>query len=381
MEFVSMLKQMMTGDKFTSNRKTSKPPRQNKATQVQEVEFNNSTLRMAKLMGWEYLIKDNFLRFTPGVIDWLFKEPVGQISIDELSLSIHPLQRETFNKKVAHAISNGVGFEIEIKKYTADGKEKWLRIVCQTERKNGHTTKLSGIMQDITLQKKKEKRRIQQHLDVPYQLLQRSLWEHENELGRIAVEIHENISQVLIVARNYLQIDLIEFTPLGGKKERGIKIIEKAIRQLKELYERIEVPPLRLMGLEGSLTELIERYNKQTSTQLVLTAFDALIEEADDLIKLTLIRLTKELIKNVRVHSQASEAWVSLDMNENEIQLTVKDDGIGFYPYKTQWGTGLRRAEIMITSLGGLLELNSSPGKGCDALVTLPFSYRALRLD
>jgi len=373
MDFTTIIKQMINGQKPIRQKKISVASPKNSLPE-NETALENNTLRLAKIVGWEYRIAEDFLHYTPGIMDWLFVNQPGQASLDELSKSTQAVQQESLRKKISQAISSGIGFEAEIKKQTTQGKEKWVRVYCQTERSDGQIVKLIGAAQDITLEKKRELRALQQQLIMPYQLLQRSQWEHENELGRIAVEVHENISQVLIVARNYLQIDLIELTPANGKHKRGIKIVEKVIHQLKELYERIDIPPLLLLGLEGALTELIERYNRQTPTQLVLTAYDETIEQTDELTKLTLIRLVKELLNNIRIHAQAVEAWVSLEKNENGILLMVKDDGIGFYPDKKQWRAGLRRVEITSSMLGGKLQVNSSPGKGCDIIINLPFS-------
>lgn len=374
MEFTRIIKQMISGQKSISQNNLSRASPKEQLLLENEAALINLTLRLARLVGWEYIIAEDCLNYTPGIMDWLFINQPGQASLDELSRSTQAWQQETLKRKINHAITSGTGFEAEIKKQAAQGKERWVRVSCQTVRSNGQITKLVGTVQDITLQKNREFSTLQQQLVVPHQLLQRSLWEHENELGRIAVEVHENIAQVLIVARNYLQLDLIELTLPEGKHERGIKIVEKAIHQLKELYERIDIPPLPLLGLEGALTELIERYNRQTPTQLVLTAYDETIEQTDELTKLTLIRLAKELLNNIRIHAQAAEAWISLEKTEKGILLHVKDDGIGFYPDKAQWRGGLRRAEITSNMLGGEIRVNASPGKGCDVMVILPLS-------
>jgi signal transduction histidine kinase len=374
MEFTRIIKQMINGQKSIAQEKVSKSPLNKKAVLHSEASLNSNTLRLAKIVGWEYDIEEDCLHYTPGIMDWLFASQPGRASLDELSRSTPPPQQESLRRKIDRAISGGTGFEAEIKKYTAEGKEKWVRVSCQTERTNGRISKLLGTVQDITLQKRKELRTLQQHLIIPYKLLQRSQWEHENELGRIAVEVHENISQVLIVARNYLQIDLFETLSHKVKPERGIRIVEKAIHQLKELYERIDIPPLLLLGLEGALAQLIDRYSRQTPAQLTLAVYDEALEQADELTKLCLLRLVKELLNNIRVHAQASEAWVSLEKTEEGIRLMVKDDGVGFYPDKEQWRTGLRRVEITSNLLGGNMQVYSSPGKGCDVMVTLPFS-------
>ena len=210
-------------------------------------------------------------------------------------------------------------------------------------------------------------------MNLSQQLLQRAIWQQENELGRIAVNLHENISQVLIVARNYLKTDRTELMKENSKYERGIKIIEQAIEQIKELYAKIEVPPLQLLGLQGSLSELIEKYNQLTPTQFELSDYNEQIEEANEMVKLSLVRIAKELINNIGVHAQASDACISLELIDRGILLSVKDDGIGFYPDKKQWRGGLNKVEILTSQLRGHLQVHSTPGKGCEVLVALPW--------
>ncbi len=381
MELARIIKQMMNGIGSNEPNKISRASPEEKETFAMGPSLKIATLRLAKLVAWEYHVAENSLRYTPDILDWLFVSNRGQDSWEEFCKGANPTHKENMRKKIALAISTGASFETEFKKQTPQGKEKWVLVRCMTEQKNGQVCKLLGTAQDITLEKKKEMHRVKQQLLLPYQLLQRAFWEHENELGRIAVAVHEDISQVLIVARNYLQTDCREQAPIESKQERGIKIVEKAIVQLRELYEQIDIPPLLLLGLEGALTELIDRYNRQTPTQLVMTAFDTAIEECEELIKITLIRLVKELLNNVRIHSRAIEAWVSLELINKDILLTVKDDGIGFYPDKEQWRTGLRRIEIMSSMLGGTVEVIASPGKGCDVLITLPYATRPTGLE
>ena len=375
MKFAERIKEFLAASHYSKSKKIGLGPLQKKESVGADQDLIHSTLQMARLCGWEYHIENSRLHYIPQKIEWLnINTNDGSAQLDDLFRNSAAEEQESLKRKFKLAITKGVGFESEIRKQTDAGKEIWLRILCQVEEQGGQIIKLKGIVQDITSQKKKEIKRSKKSLLAHYQLVQRALWEHENELGRIAVDLHENISQVLIVARNYLQTDLVELPTEQSKHERGIRIVEKAIFQIKGLYEKIEIPPLSLLGLEGSLTELIDRYNQQLPTELILTEYDQLIEEADELIKLTLIRLVKELISNIRIHSKAAEGWISIELTDKGILLMVKDDGVGFYPDKKQWRTGLRRSEIMTSALGGQLALHSSPGKGCNVTIELPWA-------
>jgi signal transduction histidine kinase len=344
--------------------------------QLREYQQAHLTLRLSGIYGWEYDVTTDQLSTIPEQISHNNENATGFLLLEELYTSPFRQEQDSIRKKMKLALLRGVSFEHEIKKINAEGKESWLRFVCQAEQSAGKTIKLSGYFQDITAMKTNEMRRLNNKLRASQQLLQRAIWQQENELGRIAVDLHENISQVLIVARNYLQNERTEFVIENNKFERGINIIEQAIEQIKELYEKIEVPPLHLLGLQGAIAELIEKYNRITPTQFLLSDYNQEIEDADDILKLTLVRITKELINNICVHAQAAEAWVSLELIDRGIVLSVKDDGIGFYPDKKQWRGGLSRAEILAAQLKGRIQLQASPGKGCEVFIALPWSRK-----
>lgn len=384
MNISKTIKQIIKGGRFRENvitptpwKKIATPSLRNDETAAYH-HLAAATLQLSKLCGWEYQIEKNLLHCTCDYIDWLPEIKAGKEGLYELLSSIHPEEQEALQRKIKMALTKATGFDASVRKLNPEGKEIWVRIICHTRHNDGKPVSLQGTIQEITTQKRKELRRLKQSLMAQYQLLYRTQWEHENELGRIAVDLHENISQVLIVARNYLQTDLIELRTADSYQDKGIKIVEKAIHEIKGLYEKIETPPIHLLGLEGALIELLERFNQQSPTQLSLIVFDGSIERADELIKLTLIRLAKELLSNILHHAKAAEGWISLELVEKGIILTVKDDGIGFYPDKQQWRTGLCKAEIMTAVLGGRLQLNSSPGKGCDVVVEIPWSLRKL---
>jgi signal transduction histidine kinase len=377
MKFYQFAKQIIKG----SNNETEENPCISKSElvtsiQLRECQQANLTLRLSGICGWEYDVTTDQLSTIPAQISHNNENATGFLLLEELYTSPFRQEQDSIRKKMKLALLRGVPFAQEIKKLNAEGKESWIRFVCQVEQRAGKTTKLSGYFQDITEMKTNEMRRLNNKLRVSQQLLNRALWQQENELGRIAVDLHENIAQALIVARNYLKTDRSIIPNENNKHDRGINIIEQAITQIKELYEKIEVPPLHLLGLQGALSEIIEKYNQITPTRFILSEYNEEIEDADDLVKQTLIRITKELINNICVHAQAAEAWVSLELIDRGIVLSVKDDGIGFYPDKKQWRGGLNRAEILAAQLKGRIQLQATPGKGCEILIALPWSRK-----
>jgi len=82
--------------------------------------------------------------------------------------------------------------------------------------------------------------------------------------------------------------------------------------------------------------------------------------------------LFKEVINNAIKHSRAKNIFISLIARSSEIQLRIKDDGIGFAMGDIHAGNGLKNIKRRADTLNGNLEISSLPGTGTD--ITLKFS-------
>jgi signal transduction histidine kinase len=91
-------------------------------------------------------------------------------------------------------------------------------------------------------------------------------------------------------------------------------------------------------------------------------------------------RITQEALTNVAKHAQARHVWIRLAAGEHAVDLTVRDDGVGFDPEQAarllqdgHFGlVGMReRAEMG----GGRLDLDSRPDHGTTIHLTLPLRY------
>jgi signal transduction histidine kinase len=71
-----------------------------------------------------------------------------------------------------------------------------------------------------------------------------------------------------------------------------------------------------------------------------------------------------EALNNVAKYAQASAATVSLAASNGDLRFTVTDDGIGFDPGATGYGTGLQGMSDRLDAVGGRLEIVSARGSG-----------------
>jgi signal transduction histidine kinase len=71
-----------------------------------------------------------------------------------------------------------------------------------------------------------------------------------------------------------------------------------------------------------------------------------------------------EAMQNVAKYAEATSAVVRLSERENELVFEIRDDGRGFDPSRTSYGTGLRGMADRLEAIGGLLDVRSEPGVG-----------------
>jgi signal transduction histidine kinase len=89
--------------------------------------------------------------------------------------------------------------------------------------------------------------------------------------------------------------------------------------------------------------------------------------------KQTLYRITQEALHNIVKHAKAKHVSVALKESENHINLTIKDDGIGFEVNQNfSERLGLKSMRERTESLGGRFEIVSQPGQGTTILIDIP---------
>ena len=79
-----------------------------------------------------------------------------------------------------------------------------------------------------------------------------------------------------------------------------------------------------------------------------------------------------EALQNVAKYAEASTATVRLEAAGDELRCTVHDDGRGFDPSPTRYGTGLQGMADRMAALGGALMVRSAAGSGTTIEGTLP---------
>lgn len=94
--------------------------------------------------------------------------------------------------------------------------------------------------------------------------------------------------------------------------------------------------------------------------------------------EIQILRIIQEALNNVRRHSGASQAWVSLRGSPRGLEVTVRDDGRGFDPQRLDRGRwprfGLQSMEERAKAIGGSLQIDSRLGSGTAVTIRAPWA-------
>jgi signal transduction histidine kinase len=204
---------------------------------------------------------------------------------------------------------------------------------------------------------------------------QRLVAAQDQERRRIERNLHDGAQQHLValamkatMARSLVGKNPQKETELIDQLKEGA---QEALDNLRDLARGIYPPLLADRGLAAALeaqavkspvpteveTEVVDRYPPEVEAAVYFCCLEAL--------------------QNVAKYSQARSAQIRLSSTDGHLRFEVADDGQGFDPSATGYGTGLQGMADRLDALGGALELSSQPGVGTVVAGRIPAAARA----
>jgi signal transduction histidine kinase len=152
-----------------------------------------------------------------------------------------------------------------------------------------------------------------------------------------------------------------------------MRAIQEMIEQVRTLAFELRPSILDEFGLVRALGLLVKRHGERTGVQ---TSFYAAPNDAraPREIETACFRIAQEALSNIASHARARQTDVTLTAQDDHLELTVSDDGVGFSVEKARSELGLvgmrERAELA----GGSLQIESAPGEGTTLRARFPLS-------
>jgi PAS domain S-box-containing protein len=214
------------------------------------------------------------------------------------------------------------------------------------------------------------------------QTLSRRLMEvQEVERRHIARELHDEIGQALTVMKINLQAvqRLLDTPALAPYLEESIRTVDRTLQQVRNLSLDLRPSLLDDLGLVPALRWYVDRQAQQAEFSAQFAA-DPLEKRLPPDLEIVCFRIVQEALTNVTRHAQARQVGVELRQRGDELQLVVRDDGVGFDVQTTLnraahgASMGLLGMEERALPLGGQVEIKSAPGRGTEIRARFPLT-------
>ena len=192
------------------------------------------------------------------------------------------------------------------------------------------------------------------------QLVGQVLHAQEDERRRIARELHDSTSQLIVcLGFNLVQLERTAKLESDPFLEECFSVVEHLQHEVRALSYLYHPPRLEGDGFRSGLDRLISGAAKRSGFA-VQTFLDD-IQDVSPVVVNALYRVAQEALTNIHRHASATHVQVTLSGRRDYIHLRFADDGVGVpsedRSYPPQLGVGICGMRERLRELGGRLSM------------------------
>jgi signal transduction histidine kinase len=180
------------------------------------------------------------------------------------------------------------------------------------------------------------------------------------ERNRMARELHDTLAHSLTALS--VQLETVKaYWMVDSKKaqqqlDRSLEITREGTEETRRALKSLRASPLEDLGLGLAVKQLALSAADRAGLKTVMKVY----------------RIAQETIENVIKHANASQITISMDEDDDEFQMSISDDGIGYREEgNKEGGFGILGIRERADLIGGELEIQSKEGEGCTVVFRL----------
>ena len=198
-----------------------------------------------------------------------------------------------------------------------------------------------------------------------------------SERTRLARELHDSVTQLLYSVNLYAdaaaeQLEAGETQTAEGHLRELRDTAQEALREMRLLIFELRPPVLDKGGLAAALQARLDSVEARSSMHTELHVEG--VEQLSTPLQVELYNIAQEALNNALKHAHANSVRISLRFGETATRLEICDDGMGFdlREHRSGAGFGIPGMKERAQKIGGMLQMESAPGKGTRVSVEVP---------
>jgi signal transduction histidine kinase len=201
----------------------------------------------------------------------------------------------------------------------------------------------------------------------------------EQERTRLAKDLHDGLGGMLSGIKysfNTMKGNLVMTPDNAQAFERSMDMLDSSIKEMRRVAHNMMPEALVKFGLDAALKDFCNDINQTGALQISYESVNLKDADINQSTSITVYRIVQELINNTMKHASAKTAIVQLIKNNNQLSVTVEDDGKGFntaildeikkgrHDGSVGRGIGWENIQNRVKFLNGQLDVDAEEGKG-----------------
>ena len=287
----------------------------------------------------------------------------------------HPDDHEYVADRVMESVATGRPFALEYRLVHRDGSIRWVLERGLAQQAGDGRWWLDGAIFDVTARREAE-RAAREHEVTEAQLAEvrasraRILEAADRARRDIERNLHDGAQQRLVAVALGLRIWLARHKDLPEDCRapvlEALGELGTGLGELRDLARGLHPAVLTDHGLERALQAVTQRAGVPVDLTTALPD-----ERLPVGVEAAAYFAVSEALTNVARYAAASHAWVSVEAREGQLEVTIRDDGVGGADLGS--GSGLQGLRDRVSALNGTLEIDSPPGSGTLLRARLPY--------
>ena len=198
----------------------------------------------------------------------------------------------------------------------------------------------------------------------------------EQERTRLAKDLHDGLGGMLSGIKyslNSMKGNLIMTAENQQAFERSMDMLDSSIREMRRVAHNMMPEALVKFGLDAAIKDFCNDINQSGALQVSYQSIGMQDAHIDQTISITVYRVVQELLNNTMKHAGARNAIVQLSRREQQLTVTVEDDGRGFDKSLLRQGSGIGWNNIRnrVDFLKGKMDIDTQPVQGTSVHIEL----------